>query len=82
MALITISGYPASGKSRRAHQLQTYLENQLQDPSYQGPALNVKVISDDNLNIKRRVYDGLSVSTDILSHGNLISFYTTDRWSR
>ncbi|KAI5120338.1 hypothetical protein M0805_009414 [Coniferiporia weirii] len=57
MALVTISGYPASGKSRRASQLKTYFEQRLQEPSYDGPKLKVIVLSDDVLNIKRHVYD-------------------------
>ncbi|EJD02833.1 chromatin associated protein KTI12 [Fomitiporia mediterranea MF3/22] len=57
MALVTISGYPASGKSCRAQQLKTFLEDRIQNPSYDGPKLKVTVISDDNLNIKRHVYD-------------------------
>jgi len=57
MALITVSGYPASGKSRRATQLKMYLETRLQDPSYEGPKLKVALVSDDTLNIKREVYD-------------------------
>ncbi|KAL5485322.1 KTI12 [Sanghuangporus weigelae] len=57
MALITISGYPASGKTRRADQLRTFLEVRMNDPSCDGPKLKVTVISDDTLNIKRSVYD-------------------------
>ncbi|KAH8119074.1 chromatin associated protein KTI12 [Phellopilus nigrolimitatus] len=57
MALITISGYPASGKSHRADQLKTYLERRLQEPTYDGPKLKVTVLTDDKLNIKRHVYD-------------------------
>ena len=59
MALITISGYPASGKTRRAEQLQALLERKLEDPSYEGPQLKVVVLSDDALHIKRDVYDGM-----------------------
>ena len=66
MALITISGYPASGKTRRARQLKAFLEDQMSDASYTGPKLKVTVISDDTLNIKRRVYDGVSTPLDIL----------------
>lgn len=58
MALITISGYPASGKTRRAGQLKSYFEKKLEDSSYEGPKLKVVLISDDTLNIKRSVYDG------------------------
>ena len=58
MALITITGYPCSGKSRRAQQLREYLESKLGDPEYHGPTLKVGVLSDDNLNLSRSVYDG------------------------
>ena len=58
MALITITGYPSSGKSKRAQQLKEYLEGKLADPEYHGPTLKVVVLSDDNLNLARSVYDG------------------------
>lgn len=61
MALITITGYPASGKSRRAQQLREYLESRLADPGYCGPGLKVVILSDDNLNLSRSVYDGIRV---------------------
>lgn len=51
MALITISGYPSSGKSTRAAQMHDFFSS---DPS---PQLNVKVISDDDLAIDRTSYD-------------------------
>lgn len=57
MALITISGYPCSGKSQRATQIKQHLEARLGDPSYKGPTLSVFVLSDDNLNIDRSAYD-------------------------
>jgi len=59
MALITVTGYPSSGKSRRAQQLKEYLENRLTDPEYHGPSVKVVVLSDDNLNLARSVYDGI-----------------------
>jgi protein KTI12 len=59
MALITITGYPSSGKSKRAQQLKEYFENRLTDPEYQGPTLKVVILSDDNLNLTRNVYDGI-----------------------
>lgn len=58
MALITVSGYPASGKTRRVEQLKAFLEKKLQDTSYTGPLSKVVSISDDSLSIKRSVYDG------------------------
>jgi len=57
MALITISGYPSSGKSRRAHQLKDFLEAQFKDPAYAGPQLKVLILSDDELNISRDAYN-------------------------
>ncbi|KAI0317190.1 chromatin associated protein KTI12 [Amylostereum chailletii] len=57
MALITVSGYPCSGKSTRANQLKVHLERRLQDPTYQGPRLKVVVLSDDTLHIPRSAYD-------------------------
>ena len=59
MALVTFSGYPCSGKTRRATQLKDYLESRLADPSYNGPLLKVIVLSDDTLNISRSSYDGI-----------------------
>jgi protein KTI12 len=57
MALITISGYPSSGKTRRAEQIKAALERRLEDPSYAGPKLKVVIISDDTLNIGRDAYN-------------------------
>lgn len=58
MALITISGYPSSGKTRRATQIRSYLETRLADPSYEGPKLKISLISDDTLDISRDAYNG------------------------
>jgi len=58
MALITISGYPSSGKSRRASQIKAHLETRLTDQNYNGPKLKVSVISDDTLGIGREAYGG------------------------
>ncbi|OBZ70656.1 Protein kti12 [Grifola frondosa] len=64
MALITISGYPSSGKTRRAQQLRDDLEARLQDSNYTGPKLKVSIISDDTLSIPRDVYnDGRAEKT-------------------
>ncbi|KIK81342.1 hypothetical protein PAXRUDRAFT_15281 [Paxillus rubicundulus Ve08.2h10] len=57
MALITISGYPCSGKSRRAAQIKGHIEKRLADPDYTGPSLSVTVLSDDTLNIGREAYN-------------------------
>ncbi|KAJ7594829.1 chromatin associated protein KTI12 [Mycena floridula] len=57
MALITISGYPCSGKTRRANELKKELETKLQHPSYLGPTLTVSILSDQTVNVHRSVYD-------------------------
>ncbi|OSD06747.1 chromatin associated protein KTI12 [Trametes coccinea BRFM310] len=57
MAFVTITGFPCSGKTRRAEQLRAHLESRLQDPSYEGPKLKVVVVSDDTLNLPRSVYN-------------------------
>ena len=59
MALVTFSGYPCSGKTRRATQLKDDLECRLADPSYSGPLLKVVVLSDDILNVERSSYNGV-----------------------
>ncbi|KAG1882536.1 chromatin associated protein KTI12 [Suillus fuscotomentosus] len=51
MALITISGYPSSGKSTRTAQIYDFLS------SASSPQLKVKVISDDDLAVGRMSYD-------------------------
>ncbi|KAI5997639.1 chromatin associated protein KTI12 [Pisolithus orientalis] len=57
MALITISGYPSSGKSQRAAQIKRHFEARLADPSYTGPSLSIVVLDDDTLNIDRSSYN-------------------------
>jgi len=56
MACVTISGYPSSGKTRRAQQLKSYLERRLANAAYEGPKLDVSVLSDADLNVDRAVY--------------------------
>jgi protein KTI12 len=58
MALITFSGYPSSGKTRRAIQLKDYLDRHLLDPPYNGQVQKVVILSDDSVNIDRSSYDG------------------------
>jgi len=57
MALITFSGYPSSGKTRRAIQLKDYLDRHLLDPPYNGQAQKVVILSDNSVNIDRSSYD-------------------------
>jgi len=56
-ALVTFTGYPASGKSKRAQELKSYLELQLNSPEYSGTLLNVVLISDDTLSLARNMYN-------------------------
>ena len=58
MALVTIVGYPCSGKSRRSAQLASAFEARLSDPNYTGPTLKLITVSDDSLHVPRSVYDG------------------------
>jgi protein KTI12 len=58
MALVTISGYPCSGKTTRALQIQTAFEERIKDPAYVGPIKTVKLISDETLELSRKAYDG------------------------
>lgn len=62
MALVTISGYPCSGKTRRAEQIKRALEQRLQSTTYTGPRLKVSILSDDTLNLSRTSYNGQRLS--------------------
>lgn len=57
MALVTFSGYPSSGKTRRAIQLEEHLNRRLADPSC-NTLRQVVVLSDDSLNVNRSSYNG------------------------
>ncbi|KAL0068714.1 kti12, chromatin associated [Marasmius tenuissimus] len=56
MALITISGYPASGKSTRALQIKQFLDQKLAEEA-QHSHLTTSILSDHSLNIARDVYN-------------------------
>jgi len=55
--LITVTGYPCSGKSTRTEQFRAYIQNRIEDKDYEGSLKSVVVISDDSLNISRTSYD-------------------------
>ncbi|KIJ49474.1 hypothetical protein M422DRAFT_59230 [Sphaerobolus stellatus SS14] len=57
MALVTFTGYPASGKTRRAQELKSYLESRFKSPEYSGKPNKVVYISDDTLSLQRTVYN-------------------------
>lgn len=60
MALITVTGFPLSGKSTRVAQIQKYIQSKLNDSEYSGSIQKVVIVSDDSLRIPRSVYDGAS----------------------
>ncbi|KIM31273.1 hypothetical protein M408DRAFT_327533 [Serendipita vermifera MAFF 305830] len=57
MALVTISGYPCSGKTSRAVQIKDAFEKRIGDESYNGPVTKVVLISDDTLGLSRDGYN-------------------------
>lgn len=57
MALITIAGFPCSGKSTRALELRDDFKERLAAPDYTGPQLRVVVIDDESNHVERSVYD-------------------------
>ena len=58
MALVTIVGYPCSGKSRRTAQLKESFQARLADPEYSGRKLEVVIIDDESCHVPTSVYDG------------------------
>lgn len=63
MALITIVGFPCSGKTTRAKQIKEYLESRLRDPAYDGPRLSVLAVDDENSHVPRSTYDSEFLAT-------------------
>ncbi|KAH9961278.1 chromatin associated protein KTI12 [Russula dissimulans] len=57
MALVTFSGFPSSGKTRRAIQLKEHLDRRVADPLYKCPGQKVVILSDDALDIDRSSYN-------------------------
>ncbi|QRV94278.1 Chromatin associated protein KTI12 [Ceratobasidium sp. AG-Ba] len=58
MALVTISGFPCSGKTRRAQQLKEFFEDKInQDKDSPTRSWKVSVLSDESLSIPRSSYD-------------------------
>jgi protein KTI12 len=60
MAMITLAGYPASGKTTRAQELVEYLRTRLADPSTPPSFARLKpvLINDESLSLSKSVYDG------------------------
>lgn len=66
MALITISGFPCSGKSQRARELSQYMTCKIQDLGLEGIFRSVQIISDDVLGLERSVYDGIWCASSLM----------------
>ncbi|KAI9753062.1 MAG: hypothetical protein M4579_005361 [Chaenotheca gracillima] len=70
MPLLLISGYPKSGKTRRARQIEEFCNNKLSallespQPSPKLARLKVQYISDDTLSISRNVYGTAKAEKD------------------
>jgi len=75
MALITLAGFPAAGKSTRAAQLTNFLIEKIHSPDYSGPIQKVLVLSDHSLGLSRNVYDGISL---LASFAELSPTFQTD----
>lgn len=60
MALVTISGYPCSGKSRRALQLRHLLER---NPAVTMP---INIVNEESLGVDVGAFDGLLVLLCVL----------------
>ncbi|KAI9316351.1 chromatin associated protein KTI12-domain-containing protein [Dichotomocladium elegans] len=55
MPLIVLTGFPCSGKTQRAKQLEQYLLKRLQD---EGRTMRIHIINDDTLHIRKDAYRG------------------------
>ena len=58
MALVTIAGYPCSGKSRLAKLLADDFRIRLDAQEYDGPKYDVVIVNDESSHVPRSVYDG------------------------
>lgn len=58
MALVTFAGFPASGKSIRARELEGFLQTKLATSAPALARLKVIVVSDEGLELSRSTYDG------------------------
>jgi len=57
MALITVVGFPASGKSTTAQKIKAFLDARIAET---GTGLTTKIVSDHSLDIGRTAYDRAS----------------------
>ena len=70
MALVTIVGYPCSGKTRLVNALEAYIKSKVAEEGYGGPSYSVVVVSDDNSHVPRSTYDSewFGVQAFVLEH--------------
>lgn len=55
MPLITITGYPTSGKSTRANEIKEYLSKRLEK---ENKSYRIHVLNDESLHIPKEAYKG------------------------
>lgn len=59
MAMVTISGFPSSGKSTRALELSKFFSQKIQESTLPSiKKLKILIINDESLNISKSSYDG------------------------
>ncbi len=61
MALVTFAGFPSSGKSTRALELQAFLQAKLAAAPPALARLKVVIVNDDGLELSRSAYDGTTM---------------------
>lgn len=57
MALVTISGFPCAGKTKRAQELKQYFDDKLK-AGEAGPITSVTIVDDESVHVTRASYDG------------------------
>lgn len=57
MALVTVSGFPSAGKTRRAHELKAFFDAKLA-AGEGAPISEVTIVDDESVHVTRAAYDG------------------------
>lgn len=65
MAFVCIAGFPCSGKSTRARELERFLLVRLADSPPALRRLKVTIINDESLRLEKSVYDGAPLRPDV-----------------
>ncbi|EGU11621.1 hypothetical protein RTG_02406 [Rhodotorula toruloides ATCC 204091] len=82
MAMVTVCGYPCSGKTTRAQQLAAFLKCRLNDPATPArhrSASKVVLINDESLGVSKAAYDGQCTLALLHSLTQLIKVARRDR---